>query len=74
MKKGGYIRSASNLGVTGLMKKALVELKSVDLSDYTEDRFFVTARGEDWLLANQQKLNLRLPVTSTQITDDDIPF
>jgi len=74
MKKGGYIRSASNLGVTGLMKKGLVELKTVDVEDYSQDRFFVTTRGEDWLLANQQKLNLRLPVNSNEITADDIPF
>jgi len=81
------MRSATNLAVTGLIRKKLVELRSVEFSnDYPQDRFFATERGEDWLIANQQKLNLRLPTAavsgpdpndyahSTEITDDDIPF
>jgi hypothetical protein len=33
----------------------------VHLDDYSENRFFATEQGEDWLLRNEQKLNLRLP-------------
>ncbi|MGA7341594.1 MAG: hypothetical protein WBX18_13405 [Terracidiphilus sp.] len=63
MKKSGYIKSATNLAVTSLRRKKLVEVRTVDLGGYSdsEDRFFVTGLGEDWLMRNQQKLNLRLP-------------
>jgi hypothetical protein len=80
MKKGGYIKAATNLAAAGLIKKKLVELRSVELQNYSEDRFFVTERGVDWLMSNQQKLNLKLvpavaPDYADQgITDDDIPF
>ena len=81
MKKGGYIRTATNLAVMGLLKKDLIEKKVVeDQNGYPYDGFFVTARGADWLIYNQEELNLRLPSEepsygqSKEISDDDIPF
>ncbi len=82
MKKGGYIKAASNLAAAGLIKKKLVEMRLVELQDYSEDRFFLTELGVDWLMSNQQKLNLKLPSSYAAapdfadqgITDDDIPF
>lgn len=81
MKKAGYIKAASNLAAAGLMKKTFVERRSVDFQNYAEDRFFLTELGVDWLMSNQQKLNLRLPTqipaadhANQGITDDDIPF
>ena len=80
MKKGGYIKAATNLAAAGLIKKKLVELRSVEFDDYSQERFFVTERGVDWLMSNQQKLNLKLVPTAAPnfadqgITDDDIPF
>jgi hypothetical protein len=64
MKKGGYINTATNLAVTGLRRKRLVEMRPVETQDYPQDRFFVTELGEGWLLSNQHKLNLRLPSTA----------
>jgi len=81
MKKGGYIKAAANLAAAGLIKKKLAELKTVEFFNYTEDRFFLTERGVDWLMSNQQRLNLKLPshapapdYADQGITDDDIPF
>ena len=81
MTKGGYIKAATNLAAAGLIKKKLVELKSVEIEDYFQERFFVTERGVDWLMSNQQKLNLKLPSYAAApdyadqgITEDDIPF
>jgi len=36
-------------------------MRLVELQDYSEDRFFLTELGVDWLMSNQQKLNLKLP-------------
>jgi hypothetical protein len=77
MKRGGYITAATNLAASGLIRKKLVEKRLIEYQDYNEDKFFVTEAGVDWLLGNEQKLNLRLPSatdTSKEITDDDIPF
>lgn len=77
MRKGGYTKSAANLAATGLIRKKLVEVKPVAFEDYSQDRFFVTEQGQDWLLKNQHQLNLRLPSAATSVTkisDDDIPF
>jgi hypothetical protein len=57
-------------------------MRLVELQDYSEDRFFLTELGVDWLMSNQQKLNLKLPSSYAAapdfadqgITDDDIPF
>ena len=82
MKKSGYMKSATNLAVTGLMRKTYVEMRPVQDRDGEWDAFFVTEKGQDWLLANQQKLNLKLRTrtesddyaAAAEISDDDIPF
>jgi hypothetical protein len=61
MNKSGYRRSATNLAATGLIRKSLVIQRSVEFDDHSENRFFATRQGEDWLMRNQEKLNLRLP-------------
>ncbi len=76
MKRSGYTTAATNLAVIGLMRKKLVEEREVQFEEYSDDRLFVSELGADWLLANEHKLNLRLPSASpaAEITDDDIPF
>jgi hypothetical protein len=82
MLKGGYVKTASNLAITGLVRKRLVLQREVSGEDgygnpYEDTRFFVTDRGEDWLMNNQHRLNLRLPSaqdSTTGISDQDIPF
>ena len=78
MLRGGYVKTASNLAVTGLVRKKLVQQRTVSGEDgygnpYEEDRFFVTDQGENWLMHNQHRLNLRLPSakdSTTEISDD----
>ncbi len=85
IKKSGYREVVANLAVTALIRKKYVEQREVEFEYGSERRFFVTELGEDWLIQNQHKLNLQLPsdvvrrasddyATSTEITDDDIPF
>jgi hypothetical protein len=77
MKRSGYTTAATNLAAIGLIRKKLVERRLVEFEDYSDERFFVTDSGADWLLGNEHKLNLRLPPAippAKEITDDDIPF
>jgi len=81
MQRSGYIKAAANIAVSGLIRKNFVVQKRVEI-DYdqnTSENFFVTNHGEDWLLRNQNELNLRRrraksEETEVEITDDDIPF
>lgn len=77
MRKGGYMKTAANLAVTGLLRKGMVERRELVVEDdrgnqWPANNFFVTEEGQDWLVQNQQKLNLRL--APPEISDDDIPF
>ena len=80
MLKGGYTKPATALALTGLKRKGLVEPKQVfDSNGNSSDNWFVTDRGEEWLVNNQHKLNLGLPPTEQEptgpdIQDEDIPF
>jgi hypothetical protein len=69
METGGYTKPATSIAIAGLRHKGLIQFKSVeDQNGDFVDRLFVSDLGEKWLLANQQKLNLRFP------PDEDIPF
>lgn len=80
MEKGGYTKPATALALTGLKRKNLVETREVtDNNGDTFNAWFVTERGEEWLLDNQHRLNLGLPpaqdeTTGPEIRDEDIPF
>ena len=81
MQKGGYVKAATNLATTRLIRKTFVERKEVRIDDlnnppYISNNFFVTEAGQEWLMRNQHKLNLKLlPAEESQeITDEDIPF
>lgn len=74
MEKAGYSDVATSVAVTSLTRKTYVKSKNVE--DYeTGGRFYayqLTPQGEEWLLANQDKLELR--VQREAPIDDDIPF
>jgi hypothetical protein len=81
MEKGGYTKPATALALTGLRRKDLVEPRQVVDQDSGEryNAWFVTERGEEWLVANQHRLNLGLPPAEDEprgpeIKDEDIPF
>jgi hypothetical protein len=81
MEKGGFTKPATSLALTGLKRKLLVETREARDSngDFWEP-WFVTDRGEEWLLDNQHRLNLGLPdenepsISGPEISDEDIPF
>jgi hypothetical protein len=83
MAKAGYTVAATQLGIIRLTRLKLVE--AYEEGDYESDRtwtaYRLTTAGEDWLLANQGRLEMRhstgpsggIPIEES-ITDDDVPF
>ena len=73
MRKAGYSDVATSVALTSLTRKTYVKTQSVE--DYDGDRFYaywLTPQGEEWLLMNQNKLDLR--IQGDDIENDDIPF
>ena len=77
MRRAGYNDVATSIALTNLERNGYV--KSEQLGKYNEWYFgyWLLQPGEDWLLKNQDKLELRR--TQPQrvdkgITDDDVPF
>ena len=81
MQKAGFIAAASSLALMGLKRKGLVTLETrMDANDEYYEAIVVSEKGEDWLITNQEKLNLKLPGEpegrkgAVEIRDEDIPF
>jgi hypothetical protein len=84
MERAGYTRLASQLALTRLSRMEFV--KAADDADHNGNPFVayqILQAGEDWLLENQDKLELRVSMKSSPqqripfdsgITDDDVPF
>jgi hypothetical protein len=84
MEKAGYTRAATQLGLIRLTRLGLVE--PFDESDPDSNGSWIayrlTTAGEDWLLANQDRLEMRLSVRPSirkgipieGVNDDDVPF
>ena len=85
MERAGYTRAATQLGLIRLTRLGLVE--PFEDSDYNGNNswtaYRLTTAGEDWLLANQDRLEMRRSVRTPKkkeaifeqgITDDDVPF
>jgi len=84
MEKAGYTRAATQLGLIRLTRLGFVE--PFEESDYNRDNswtsYRITTAGEDWLLENQNQLEMRLSVRPPVpkripiegVNDDDIPF
>jgi hypothetical protein len=88
MEKAGYSKRAAQLGLLLLSREGYVETRTVNDSynNATYPAYYLTTKGEDWLLENQDKLEIRLPKSiapqelkldcdpKDAITDDDVPF
>jgi nucleoside 2-deoxyribosyltransferase len=79
MQKAGYTRLATQLALTRLARMQFVE--ATEDADYNGNPFVcyrMLEEGENWLLENQEKLELRVaPRPSrpqTNPLDDDVPF
>jgi hypothetical protein len=82
VEKGGFVAPAGSLAIIGLKRKDLIAFdgRQDGNGEYYEG-IFVSEKGEDWLMKNQEKLNLKLPEEepdrarlSVEIKDEDIPF
>ena len=74
MQKAGYSDVATSVALTSLTRKTYVKSESIE--DYEGERFYVywlMPQGEEWLLENQNKLELRVQ-GDADIDNDDIPF
>ena len=74
MRKAGYSDVATSVALTSLTRKTYV--KSESFEDYEEGRFYaywLMPHGEEWLLANQNKLELRVQ-GDADIDNEEIPF
>jgi nucleoside 2-deoxyribosyltransferase len=81
MDKAGFNDAATNLALIALGAKSLIEeTPLVDQNGEPDASYVLTPAGVEWLLSNQEKLELRKPsrrqsVSLGQgITDDDVPF
>jgi hypothetical protein len=83
MGKAGYMRSATQLGLIRLDRMGFVE--AFEDSNYNGEPFMayrLAPAGEDWLLDNQDKIQLRTGDDRSMeevafdpgISDDDVPF
>jgi hypothetical protein len=83
MENAGYTRLATQLALTRLARMSFVQ--AVEDSDYNSNPFVsyqILAAGEDWLLENQDKLELRVSASPSRqrnmpvegVADDDVPF
>ena len=72
MQKAGYSDVATSVALLSLTRKSYV--KSESLEDYDGERFYtywLMPEGEEWLLENQDKLELRVRGGADI---DDLPF
>ena len=73
MQKAGYSDVAISVALTSLTRKTYVKSKSVEDDDGGSFyAYWLMPQGEEWLLANQNKLDLR--IQGDDIDEDDIPF
>lgn len=81
MEKAGYTSIATKLALLRLIRLGLIE--SFQARDHNDDvftAFGTTASGQDWLLENQDRFEIRLaddPAMQSEmkaVTDDDVPF
>jgi hypothetical protein len=79
----GFAVPAGSLSIIGLKRKGLIEIRMEQ--NYNNDPYSmiqVSEKGEEWLMNNQEKLNLKLfqeepeqdESSSVEITNEDIPF
>ena len=84
MGEAGYTLLATSLALTHLSRIRFIEaIEDHDFNGVPFYRYKLLTAGEDWLLENQDRLELRLsekPPRQRQIafnqgiTDDDVPF
>jgi nucleoside 2-deoxyribosyltransferase len=85
MQRAGFNDLASGIALTSLVKRSFVSFR--EESDFNESHtvYNLTQEGEDWLLENQEQLQLTLEESASaellrevgsknEISDDNVPF
>ena len=85
MERAGFTYLATGLALTSLERQGLLASSLEHSSDFNEPSWTIyklTSKGEDWLLENQDRLELRQQPNPLQrqlavdrpLTDEDVPF
>jgi hypothetical protein len=78
MERQGYIGAAASVAFYGLRRSGYADSRQEVDRDETYSHLFVTAKGEEWIVAHQDEFVFRnKPIAKSneiEITDDDIPF
>lgn len=82
MERAGRNKLASNIALTTLSRKKLIDITEFNDSYNKYFGYFLTESGENWVIENQDKLNLQhinsgsaqVSKKSKEATCDDIPF
>jgi hypothetical protein len=77
MERAGYTALAASLSFRSLLKKGMIETSTVTDYDNRDEyaTYHLTAKGESWLMDNQDKLVLRTkPKPKAKPPSDEIPF
>ena len=72
MQSAGFNDVATSIALTSLTRKGYVKSESVQNFNEELYAYRLTPQGEEWLLANHEKLELR--VQGNTLTEDDILF
>jgi len=71
MSKNGLNRLATSMAIRSLLKKGMIESNSdEDINGYSYPTFGLTETGEQWMMDNQEKLELRVQ----EEPEDELPF
>jgi len=66
MRKAGYTDIATSLALLALRQKSMALARTAeDLNGETYSEYLVTGQGEQWLLANQDRLVLTKPIDNS---------
>jgi hypothetical protein len=75
MEKAGYTREATQIALICLSRLGFIEtFEDHDFNDNAYTAYRLTGTGEDWLVDNQEQLEIRVSRKPLGITDDDVPF
>lgn len=82
MDRAGYTKFASNLAIQKLLRKGMLEKREWMIDDnynsYQASGYALTKIGEDWLINNEDKFQLKIERKPSPIKlddfDDNIPF
>jgi hypothetical protein len=76
LPRNTHTRVATQIALTSLVRSGFLEAfqDHDDNNNYDFTAYRLMAPGQDWLVDNQDKLEMRLTKEPPGIADDDVPF